>query len=191
MGLLLWLKRAKIGNMKMGRPTEYTKEKADEICEQLISGLSLREICRQSGGAFNMSTIFRWIEANEDFRAQYSRAKKLQVEALVDEMIDIADDGSNDYMQKFDKEGGSLGYFLNGEHVQRSRMRVDTRKWIAAKLVPKVYGEAMTLKGDAENPIATKDVDKSDRAVLEHFTKHYAERLKMTPKEIEDGLDLV
>lgn len=58
---------------------------------------------------------------------------------MVDDMLDIADDARNDYMAANDPD--NPGYKLNGEHINRSRLRVDARKWIAAKLKPKKYGE--------------------------------------------------
>ena len=58
---------------------------------------------------------------------------------------DIADDGSNDYMEKLDKDGEVIGYSINGENIQRSRLRVDSRKWLASKLLPKKYGDKLDV----------------------------------------------
>lgn len=72
---------------------------------------------------------------NKDFSDQYARAKQAQVEYVVDELLDIADDTSND--QIVDSEGQ---LHFNSQAIQRARLRIDTRKWLACKLVPKVYG---------------------------------------------------
>lgn len=100
-------------------------------------------------------TVFSWLlkDEFEAFRHQYTRARELQAEAFADEMSDIADDATNDYMSSVDDEGG-VGYKLNGENIQRSRLRVDTRKWIASKLKPKKYGDKLELAGDADAPLA-------------------------------------
>jgi hypothetical protein len=118
-----------------GRPTTYTNETADKICERLADGESLRRIC--SGEDMpNKATVFRWLAANEIFRDQYARAREAQAEALADEIIDIADEGLNDSYT--DKDGN-----VRTDHdvIARSRLRVDARKWVASKLKPKVYGD--------------------------------------------------
>lgn len=137
---------------KMGRPTDYTTEIGDAICERLMNGESLRTICEPQDMP-NRSTVFRWLaKANHenaeqtfiDFRDQYARSREEQADAIFDECLDIADNATNDYMATQDDEGG-VGYKLNGEHIQRSRLRVDTRKWMAGKLRPKKYGDKLDL----------------------------------------------
>lgn len=91
-------------------------------------------------------TVWRWCEANEEFRNAYARARDEQVETFVDQTIDISDDARNDWMARLGDEDAGEGWVANGEHIQRSRLRVDTRKWVAAKLKPKKYGERQTLE---------------------------------------------
>ena len=133
----------------MGRPSEYEPVIADIICEHLADGISLREICRGEDMP-NKSTVFRWLAAHADFRDQYARAREAQADALADELLDIADDGDNDWMERKGEDGQSLGWRGNGEAIQRSRLRVDTRKWIASKLKPKKYGDKLAVGGDEE-----------------------------------------
>ena len=83
----------------------------------------------------NKATVFRWLRGNEAFRDQYVRAKEAQAEALADEIVDIADDGHNDWMKR--RYGEDERWVENGEAIQRSRLRVDARKWVASKLLPK------------------------------------------------------
>lgn len=125
----------------MGRPSEYTPEVALEICALIIEGKSLRAIC----SAENMPgvrTVYSWLQANESFQQQYARAKEDQADTLADEILDIADDGGHD---KIVTEDGTL---IDHDHITRSRLRVDTRKWIASKLKPKKYGERLDLNAD-------------------------------------------
>ncbi len=68
----------------LGRPTTFTHELADRICEQLIEGSSLRTICR-NGAMPNRSTVFRWLAANEAFRVQYARARELQADTFFED----------------------------------------------------------------------------------------------------------
>jgi hypothetical protein len=84
-----------------------------------------------------------WLREKEVFRQQYAHARDAQADALFEEAFDIADDGSNDWMKREGKDG-SLSWVENGESIQRSRLRVDLRKWAAGKLAPKKYGEKVT-----------------------------------------------
>jgi hypothetical protein len=140
---------------KIGRPSKYTPELADRICAELSRGRSLNSVCK-ADDVPSIETIFRWIGNNSDFRNKYEKAKAESADFLVEEMLDIADDGRNDWMETFDNEGNSAGWKLNGEHVQRSRLRVDVRKWAASKLKPKKYGERLDMNHgiQPEDPLA-------------------------------------
>lgn len=139
-----------------GRPSGYSQELADRICSELATGKSLRTVCKAEGMP-STQTVFRWLRTHEGFCDQYARAKDEAADALVDEMLDIADDAANDWMKVHDKD--NPGYRLNGEAINRSRLRVDTRKWIAAKLKPKRYGEKVAVGGaDDMPPIQTADM---------------------------------
>ena len=104
-----------------------------------------------------MTSVFKWLRERPEFAHQYAKAKEESADALVEEMLDIADDGTNDWMEQHSQEGEAVGYKINGEAVQRSRLRVETRKWIAAKLKPKKYSEKVDLNHGVqpENPLAT------------------------------------
>jgi hypothetical protein len=128
--------------MPAGRPSLYSQELAARICEQLASGKSLRTVCKADGMP-DMSTVFLWIQRHTEFSHQYARAKEEAADALAEEILDIADDGANDWIETNDPD--NPGYKANGEHIQRSRLRVDTRKWYASKLKPKKYGEKIDV----------------------------------------------
>lgn len=104
----------------MGRPSDYTQETADIICERLADGESLRAICRDDGMP-STSAVCRWLAANEAFREQYAHARELQADSLFDDILDIAD-GTRAMMEGNDPD------------VQRDRLAVDARKWMAGKL---------------------------------------------------------
>ena len=140
--------------MAGGRPSKFSQATADTICERLALGESLREIVRDEAMP-DQRTVYRWLLADEreEFRQQYARARELQADSLFEEMKEIADDGSNDWMEKFGKDGESLGWVVNGEAVQRSRIRLDDRRWRAGKLKPRKYGERTLLGSDPDNPL--------------------------------------
>jgi len=136
----------------MPRPSTYTPELADLICEQIADGKSLRSICAAEGMP-GKSTVFRWLAENEAFRDQYARAREAQADALADDILDIADYSARD---TYTDENGNER--TNTEVVARSRLRVDARKWIAAKLKPKVYGDRTELTGTLEHKHTLADV---------------------------------
>jgi hypothetical protein len=81
---------------------------------------------------------------------------------MAEEMLEIADDAKNDWMERQDDEGGNIGWRLNGDHVQRSRLRIDTRKWLASKLKPKKYGDKLELGGDDNSPLTVRILRMTD-----------------------------
>lgn len=90
------------------------------------------------------STVFKWLADVPEFAELYRIAMEQRTEAHVEECIDIADDGSNDWIASNDPN--NPGYRFNGEHYQRSRLRVETRKWIACKMKPKKYGDKVSTE---------------------------------------------
>ena len=121
-----------------GRPTIYSQELSDIICELISDGASMRSVCRRDDMPA-MATIFRWLREKDDFKEQYAIATEERAEAFVEDMVDIADNATNDWMKNNGED--AEGYRLNGESIQRSRLRVDTRKWAASKMKPKKYGD--------------------------------------------------
>ncbi len=137
---------------KKGRPSLYTDALAADICRRLAEGETLRAICRDVAMP-GKTTVLRWLgdKKNADFRTQYAHAREMQADALFDEALEIADDASGDWA--VDKDGKKT---LDHEDVQRSRLRVDTRKWAAGKMAPKRYGDKIQHTGDGGGPIRTE-----------------------------------
>lgn len=134
---------------KMGRPTTYNEAFRDAFCERVAAGESVRSICRDDDYP-EMKTIFRWLSKHEDFRHLYDKAKEMAMMAMAEEIMDIADDGRNDTY--VDEEGRPR---VDTDVIQRSRLRVDTRKWLMSKLAPKKYGDKVDLNHGAQpdNPL--------------------------------------
>lgn len=133
----------------VGRPSDYTEAMGDMICERMCEGESLRAICLGEDMP-SKTTVFRWLAVNEVFRDQYGFARTIQAETMGDELISIADDGRNDTYK--DEEGRVK---IDTDVIARSRLRIDTRKWIMSKLIPKKYGEKVDVNhgGQTENPM--------------------------------------
>jgi len=134
-----------------GRPSIYTDDIAEEICERLANGESLLAIC-QDDHLPQEPTVRNWaLDDKEGFFAKYERARILQAHNMFDETLVIADDKQADVV--IDDKGIRT---VNGEVVQRSRLRVDTRKWYLSKVLPKIYGDKhhMELSAPGGGPIA-------------------------------------
>lgn len=132
--------------MKAGRPTGYSKEFADEICDKISScsdGLTV--LCAKNPHWPTRETIYQWMKLHKYFSDIYAQAKRQQIEAIVDDILTIADDTSQDTLIKTNKDGEEYEC-ANNEFINRSRLRVDTRKWIAAKLAPRLYGENVGVR---------------------------------------------
>ena len=135
-----------------GRPLTYTQDIADEICLRMACGESLRSICREEKFPSHV-TVLRWaLENREGFSNQYTRAREIQAETFADQLVDIADDGSNDWMQRANKKG-DVEIVLDREHVTRSELRLKTRQWIASRILRKKYGD----KADKESEVPDED----------------------------------
>lgn len=138
----------------VGRPSLFTPELANKICVALASGLSLSAICREPGMPSRV-TVGKWLlnpgddPAKREFLINYAQARELQADGFVDEMLAVAYDDSQD--ERIGPDGEVIG--CNNEFVQRSRLKVDTLKWIAARMAPKKYGDRLALAGDATAPI--------------------------------------
>lgn len=154
----------------MGRPTIFSETVADMICERIATGESLRSICRDEGTP-SLATVIRWLTEKPDFQAQYTQAREVQADTIFDEVIDIADDASNDWMERRNQDGENIGWQINGDHVQRSRLRIETRKWMAGKMRPKVYGDKVQVSGDPENPVKHEHEHRID---ADAFTRRIA-----------------
>lgn len=139
----------------MGRPTVFEPDIANAICERIASGESLRSVCRTEDYPSDV-TVRRWALADTSgFSAQYARAREMQADTFADELIDIADDGSNDWMKRATK-GGEIEIVLDREHVARSDLRVKSRQWIMSRILPKKYGDKVTQEHQGPNgsPVA-------------------------------------
>lgn len=121
-----------------GRPTDYTDELADAICAQISEGTSLKDICLRDDMPAR-STVYVWFRKIDGFMDMYVRAREERAELFADEIVRIADEC---------------------EDPQKARVQIDARKWAAAKLNPKNYGDKIDLNhgGQKDNPIVGGEI---------------------------------
>lgn len=144
-----------------GRPTKRTQAIEDEIIQRISEGEPLRQICRDPHMP-NYSTVYDWINEKKsdgspsDLSQRFAHAREKGEDAIAEECLEIADNATNDWMEKFDRDGMSVGYSINGEHVQRSKLRVETRLKLLAKWNPKKYGDKLGVEHDVppDSPLA-------------------------------------
>lgn len=142
-----------------GRPSTYTEEMADLICEKITEGMSLRKICMLDGFP-KSSAVYVWLDRNPEFADKYARAREAATEDMLEEILEIADNTELD--------------------AQDKRVRIDTRKWAMGKLKPKKYGEKQVHEvGNKDGEAFKVDVNVDTVAL----TLRLAEALRMQEKD--------
>ena len=121
------------------RPTQYSFRLSEVICERMTQGQTTAEITRDPAMP-TWSALARWRREHEDFNRRYLIARQSCCELWADEIIEISDDATNDYVTRVDAKGRARTVF-DREHYERSRLRADNRKWVVSKLMRHVYGD--------------------------------------------------
>lgn len=129
----------------------YSEENIESIFEEILeyieSGKSLRSILLSSDMP-SSRTFYKWIDEDKAKVKRYARATEIRAEAIFEDMLEIADDGTNDYMTI---TKGDLDYNVEDKEVtNRSRLRLDTRKWMLSKMQPKKYGDKLDVTSDGD-----------------------------------------
>jgi len=132
--------------MAAAKTDEEKRAIVDEICEKIISNnISLRK-ATEDNRPISKSTFLDWCSENKGFADQYARAMVARSDAMADEILEIADESANDW--QIDPETGKE--YINHEVVQRSRLKIDTRKWLMGKMAPKKYGDKLDVTSAGE-----------------------------------------
>lgn len=131
---------------RVGRPTDYTEDLAKEICLRLANGELLIEICKDSHMP-HRRTVQNWAhDPKHEFFPMYMRARADQAWTFAEEMLAISDDRSGDFIEHVNKRSGEKEILVDHDHISRSRLKVDTRKFLVAKLNAKIFGDEVRQK---------------------------------------------
>lgn len=125
--------------------------KYDDVLSDIAAGVTVKNACEIHG--VNRSTFLQHVDKD-----LYARAREACADAIAEDIMRIADDGSNDWMEA--NANDDPGWRANGEHIQRSKLRVDARKWLLSKIAPKQYGDriAQEISGPDGGPISIESV---------------------------------
>jgi hypothetical protein len=112
------------------------------------------------------TAVYNWLDKSKEFADKYARAVEDRAESLAEEILTIADDDSGDYGFKKvrNEEGESAEVFIDKDNIQRAKLRVDSRKWIASKLFPKKYGDYQRIEAQVTVSIADRIKEARERA---------------------------
>lgn len=126
-------------------PVYYSPEVAEYILVELADGRTLSSICREDGMP-TASAVCGWVFCDDPkgFAKRYAHARETGYQRMADEVLDLADDTTGDYATVINARGKEVK-ILDHENINRSRLRVDTRKWMLSKVLPKIYGDKLDL----------------------------------------------
>lgn len=128
----------------------YSEEILADILERVALGQSLNSICDEDSMP-SRKTVFDWIGNNPEIKTKYEMALQMRAEKFADEIVDIADE----VVLETKHEGEEVTLVLDSAAIARNKLRVDARKWVVSKLLPKKYGDKTIVSGDPENPLTT------------------------------------
>ena len=152
---------------RTGRPTVMTEAVMLEICARIGEGQTLRAVCRDPDMP-GRSTVTRALGKDSVFRGRYAQARELLIEHWADEILEIADDGTTDYILKTGRNGHEYEA-VDQEHIQRSRLRVDSRKWLLSKLKPETYGDKVLTEASGTVNIKHDITSLTEREKMRRF----------------------
>lgn len=139
----------------MGKST-YNEKIGKEICDAIASStLGIEDLRAQNPHFPAQSTIYKWLNDHSSFSELYANAKRAQAAIFAEEIIKISDNETRDHIVGDD---GKL--VMNSVKVARDRLRIDTRKWIACKLLPKVYGQTKPADATDADTLIDQVIDK-------------------------------
>lgn len=147
----------------------YSKKEIEtlfnKIIESIEDGNSLRSTLREDGMP-HKNSFYKWVDEDDEKKAQYARAMEDRAEKIFEDIIEISDDSGLDVT--LDSEGK---YSINGELVQRARLRVDSRKWFLGKMQPKKYGDKLDLTTAGEKIVSDRMTDEELDAKIKELYK--------------------
>lgn len=133
-------------SVKPRRPTVLTNRLRASMLANISSGMSVRKMCENRKFP-TREMFYKWLREDDSFVNEYEIAVQSRADAIAEEILEIADDDSNDYKINELSEDDKLK--IDQIKLARDKVKIDARKWIAAKMAPKKYGN--NIKVDSDN----------------------------------------
>jgi hypothetical protein len=153
---------------RIGRPPVVISEEVlNEICLRTSEGTSLRQLGRQKDMP-SLHAIRKRLVEDSEFAKRYALAREGMYQTWAEEILEISDDGTTDYVTKVGRNGHEYEA-VDQEHIQRSRLRVDSRKWLLSKLMPKQYGDRVEHEHGGEVQHTVDITALSEREKMRRF----------------------
>lgn len=147
--------------MPAGRPSTYSEEKTDEICNRLMAGESLTSICRDDAMP-GQKTVFEWLASHPVFAQKYARAREIQYDVLAESIIDIADASPDTFIRTEGRgENQREIVCVDGAAVAHQRNRIDARKWWVSKVAAKKYGDKVQAELSGNVTLTASPLDEA------------------------------
>jgi hypothetical protein len=114
------------------------------VCAELANtAIGLENVLKRAPQPMpSRKTVMAWIAKDSRIGDRYEQAKQLQIQLIAEDILIIADNCAHDYLIKVNKDGQQV-VVLNSDNIQRARLRIDSRKWLMSKLMPKKYGDRL------------------------------------------------
>src|SRR5258706_4307938 len=129
-----------------GRPSSYSEKIAERICDRLIEGESLVQICADENMP-GRKTVYDWMEAHPDFHTKCARAREGQADYMDHRILDVANS-------------------CTAETAHADKVKISAYQSRASKLAPKKYGDKLELAGDPDSPIR-HEVTRIERVIID------------------------
>lgn len=156
-----------------------------EICARMAEGETLSSVCRDPNLP-HKSTVLRWAVENAAWRDRYAKARELMHDEWADQIITISDDGTTDYVLKTGRNGHEY-MAVDQDHIQRSRLRVDSRKWLLSKLRPGEYGDKVEQVQSGSVTVRHDITQLSEREKMRRFALFMVEDQRAKPGATIEG----
>lgn len=171
----------------------YTDEQQarlwQKLIESVIEGGTISQFCRDNDIA--RATVWRWYSKDTDEcrkrKIELCAAEQLRADMWIDEIIGIADDTKSDIQFNYDNDGNAIPAW-NKEHINRTRLRIDTRKWIACKHFKQRYGDSQSheISGPNGGPMVYAGIDRPKPVDYEQWRAIVSQEGRRTDEDDED-----
>lgn len=168
-----------------GYSLEAKAEIIDYVLEQIAHGRALSRILKEDEGMPSITCFWRWIDEDKDLEQKVERAREIGASTILDEIVEIADTDNADAYVEYDKDGTARAK-IDGEAIQRSKLRVYAREKYAQMIAPRRYGAKLDLSSGGEPLKPAQLTDNRVQAIVGLAVERKMKALQHKKPEGED-----